>query len=72
MRLVNLPFAVATVAGLALWLYAGYLLVRGPFLGGRPLPLEPTPLLGTFGGFLVGIIVFTWGAVRLAGVGARF
>ncbi|MDS0298727.1 hypothetical protein NDI76_08225 [Halogeometricum sp. S1BR25-6] len=59
-------YAFVTFVGLLLTTGTGYLLVRGPFLGGALL--EPTPLLGALAGFVVGVVVFGWGATRAADV----
>lgn len=50
--------------GLAVTLGAGYLVVRGPFLGGPTL--EPPALLAMLGAFVIGITVAAWGATRYA------
>jgi hypothetical protein len=50
-------------------LVMAYLIVRGPFLGG-PL-LSGGQLFAALGGFLVGIIAFTWGGARAVDVGSR-
>ena len=55
--------------GLAVTLFGGWMLVRGPFLGGPTL--EATPMLAALTAFMVGIVLFCRGLVRLAGVGAR-
>jgi hypothetical protein len=68
-RVTSLFFGLVTAVGVAVTLGAGYLVVRGPFLGGAAL--EPMPLLGTLGVFVVGIVVLTWGLTKFAGVGAR-
>jgi hypothetical protein len=47
----------AVVTGLT-----GFLVVRGPFLGG--VALDPQPLLVATGAFIVGIIVLTLGATK--------
>ena len=48
----------ATVTGAT-----GFLVVRGPFLGGAAL--DPQPLLVATGAFVVGIIVLTLGGTKL-------
>jgi hypothetical protein len=68
-KITSLFFGLVTVIGLSVTLGSGYLIVRGPFLGGASL--DPVPLLGTLGVFVVGIIVLTWGMTKFAGVGAR-
>jgi len=50
--------------GLAVTLGAGYLVVRGPFLGGPTL--APRALLATLGAFVVGVTVAAWGLTRYA------
>lgn len=59
----------AAILGLLATSAGGWLLVRAPFFGG------PTPgtnlMLAALGAFMVGIVLFGWGAVRWAGVGAR-
>jgi hypothetical protein len=62
-------YGLVTLVGLTVTLGTGFLLVRGPFLGGALL--EPIPLLAALGGFVVGIVVLTWGATRALGVGSR-
>lgn len=55
--------------GLAVTLFGGWMLFRGPFLGGPTL--EAMPMLAALTAFLVGIVIFFRGLVRFAGVGAR-
>jgi hypothetical protein len=55
--------------GLVVTLVTGYLIVRGPFLGGPRL--APVPLLVATGGFLLGILVLAFGGAKVAGVGLR-
>ena len=69
MKLTSLVFGLVTAVGLTVTLGSSYLIVRGPFLGGAAL--NPVPLLGTLGVFVVGIVVSTWGLAKLTGVGAR-
>lgn len=57
-----LPFLAVAVVGLSVCLVASYLLVRGPFLGGPRL--APLPVLYATGGFLLGLLLGTWGAVK--------
>ena len=70
MGVVTALFLAVALAGATTTLAAGYLVVRGPFLGGPAL--EPVALFAALGGFLVGIVVTTWAAVRAASVGSRF
>ena len=67
---VTALFLAVALAGATTALATGYLVVRGPFLDGPAL--EPMPLFAALGGFLVGIVVTTWAAVRAADVGSRF
>ncbi|ELZ26059.1 hypothetical protein C474_20201 [Halogeometricum pallidum JCM 14848] len=60
-------YGFVTLVGLAVTAGTGYLLVRGPFLGGALL--EPVPLMVALGGFVVGVVVLAWGATRAARVG---
>ena len=60
-------YGVVTLVGLLVATGTGYLLVRGPFLGGALL--EPVSLMGALAGFVVGVVVLAWGATRAAGVG---
>jgi len=63
----SLPARIAGVVGtvgLVVTLGAGYLVVRGPFLGGPTL--APRPLLATLAVFIVGVAVFAWGATQYA------
>ncbi|WP_137284269.1 hypothetical protein [Halorussus salinisoli] len=55
--------------GLAVTLFGGWMLVRGPFLGGPSL--DSTSMLAALTAFLVGIVIFFRGLVRWADVGAR-
>lgn len=57
-----------TTVGLAATVATGYLLVRGPFLGQKLL--DPIPMLAALCGFVVGIVVLTWGATRAVDVGS--
>jgi hypothetical protein len=68
-KITSAFFGLVTVVGVTITVGSGYLIVRGPFLGG--VSLEPVPLLATLGVFVVGIIVLTWGMTKFAGVGAR-
>lgn len=61
-------YGVVTTVGLAATVTTGYLLVRGPFLGQKLL--DPIPMLAALCGFVVGIVVLTWGATRAVGVGS--
>jgi hypothetical protein len=64
---VRVVFGTVGVVGLAATLVAGYLIVRGPFLGGPVLP--PRTLMVTLGGFLAGILLTLWGGSKAIGVG---
>ncbi|WP_251343148.1 hypothetical protein [Haloplanus halophilus] len=61
---VRLVAGTVGVVGLAVVLGSGYLVVRGPFLGGPTL--APRALLATLGAFVVGVTVAAWGATRYA------
>lgn len=69
MVLTKLPFVTLAGVGLGLALGAGYLIMRGPFLGGALL--EPVPLMTAVAGFFVGVFTFTYAAAKLVGVGVR-
>ena len=58
----TLVWVLATLVGLAVALGAGYLIVRGPFLGG-PL-LAPPELMVAVGGFLFGVLLWGMGAIK--------
>jgi hypothetical protein len=60
---------VVTLGGLAVFLVTGYLILRGPFFDGPALP--PVQLFVALGGFLAGIIAFSWGGARTFDVGTR-
>ncbi|MUV58400.1 hypothetical protein [Halogeometricum sp. CBA1124] len=62
-------YGIVSLVGLVVTVGTGFLLVRGPFLGGALL--EPIPLMLALCGFIVGIVVLAWGATRAAGVGSR-
>lgn len=64
MRPVLVLWSVAAAAGLAVGLGAGYLIVRGPFLG--EALLAPVPLMVATGAFVGGIIGFALGATKAA------
>ncbi|MFB6167423.1 MAG: hypothetical protein ABEJ43_01095 [Haloferacaceae archaeon] len=52
-----------TLLGAVVTGVTGFLVVRGPFLGGQAL--DPQPLLAAAGAFVVGIIVLTLGGSKL-------
>jgi hypothetical protein len=62
--IVRLVAGATGVVGVAVALGAGYLIVRGPFLGGPTL--GPRPLLATLGAFIVGVAVMAWGVTQYA------
>jgi hypothetical protein len=66
---VGLFFLTIASVGLAVTLGSGYLIVRGPFLGGPAL--DPVPLFGSFGAFVLGIVLFSWGSTKALGIGSR-
>jgi hypothetical protein len=66
---LTLIFALVAAIGTAITAGAAYLVVRGPFFGGPTL--DPMLLLGALGGFIVGIVLLSWGGAKAAGVGAR-
>ncbi len=53
-----------TLLGAAVTGATGFLVIRGPFLGGEVL--DPQPLLVATGAFVVGIIVLALGGTKLA------
>jgi hypothetical protein len=53
-----------TLLGAAVTGATGFLVIRGPFLGGTAL--DPQPLLVATGAFVVGIIGLTRGGTKLA------
>jgi hypothetical protein len=59
------PRLLWAVAGLAVGLGAGYLVVRGPFLDGPTL--DPVPLMVATGAFVAGVIGATLGATKAVG-----
>jgi hypothetical protein len=59
-----LLWTTLTLVGAVVTGATGFLVIRGPFLGGQPL--DPQPLLVAAGGFVVGIIVLTLGGTKLA------
>lgn len=64
-RTVRLLFwAGLTCLGTVVTVWTGFLVIRGPFLGGTPL--DPQPLLVATGAFVVGIIVLTLGGTKFA------
>lgn len=70
MRIVSMMWSVVCAVGLVLTLWTGYLVVRGPFLGGEAA--EPVTLMLLLGGFVVGIVVFALGGTKLARATAGF
>jgi hypothetical protein len=62
--LAKLVAGVVGAVGLVVSLGAGYLVVRGPFLGGPTLASRP--LLATLTVFIVGVAVFAWGITQYA------
>lgn len=69
MRVASIPIVVLTTFSLGLALASGYVIVRGPFLGGQAL--EPIALMIALAAFMSALITVTWGSVRLLDVGAR-
>lgn len=59
-----LLWSLVAAVGLAVAAATGYLVVRGPFLGG-PL-LEPVPLMVATGGFVAGVIALALGGTKAA------
>lgn len=66
MRIAAIPWMILTAIGLGVTTTTGYLVIRGPFLGGATLP--PQPLIFVLGAFLVGIVVLALGGSKLARV----
>ena len=66
---VALAFLAVTLVGLGVSLATGFLIVRGPFLGGPTLP--PVELFAALGGFVAGIVTFSWGGAKSVGAGLR-
>ncbi|MFB6129501.1 MAG: hypothetical protein ABEJ28_01615 [Salinigranum sp.] len=66
----SLFFLTVTSIGLVVTVFTAYLVMRGPFFGGSTL--KPVPLLGALFGFMIGIILLSWGSAKAYGVGARF
>jgi len=62
--LAKLVAGVVGAVGLVVTLGSGYLVVRGPFLGGPTL--APRPLLATLAVFIVGVAIFAWGSTQYA------
>lgn len=69
MWFTKIPFALVAGIGLGVLLGTGYLIIRGPFLGGAPL--SNTNLMLALGGFFLGLFGFSWGLARLVDVGTR-
>ncbi|MFB6106512.1 MAG: hypothetical protein ABEJ70_06030 [Halobacteriaceae archaeon] len=69
MRPTTAFFGTVTAVGAASLLATGYLIVRGPFLGGPVL--APTQVLVALGVLFVALFVTVWAGSRLAGVGSR-
>lgn len=67
--MLKLLSGLVALFGLAVMLLGGWMLVRGPFLGGPAL--EPMPMFAALTACIVGLVVFFRGAVRWAGIGAR-
>jgi hypothetical protein len=64
---VALVFLLVSLVGLGVSLATGFLIVRGPFLGGATLP--PVDLFVALGGFVAGIVTFSWGGAKSLGAG---
>jgi hypothetical protein len=64
MRLALAFWGLVTLVALTATLGAGYLVVRGPFLGG-PL-LAPTRLLVATGAFVLGLVALALGGSKIA------
>ncbi|SEO78305.1 hypothetical protein SAMN04487948_105113 [Halogranum amylolyticum] len=70
MNIVAIPWLSLTALGLLLTSATGYLIVRGPFLGGPTLGARL--LLVALGGFVVGLVVLALGGSKLARVYTGF
>lgn len=70
MKIAAIPWLVLTGIGLLATSTTGYLVVRGPFLGGPTL--APRLLLVSLGAFVVGLVVLTLGGSKLARVYTGF
>jgi hypothetical protein len=66
---VALVFLAVSLLGLGVSLGTGFLIVRGPFLGGPTL--QPVALFVALGGFVVGIVAFSWGGSKSVGAGLQ-
>lgn len=62
-------FGLLTLFGLVVTVVSGYLVIRGPFLGGALLP--PEWLFVALLAFIVGIVTLAWGAAKAFDVGSR-
>lgn len=66
MRIAAIPWLILTAIGLGVTTTTGYLVVRGPFLGGAML--APRFLIVAAGAFIVGLVVLALGGSKLARV----
>ncbi|MFC6988953.1 hypothetical protein ACFQJD_09955 [Haloplanus sp. GCM10025708] len=60
--LAEVVLSSVTLVGLVVTVASGYLIVRGPFLGGATL--EPMALLAALGVFVVGVVVTAWSGTK--------
>jgi hypothetical protein len=70
MKIAAIPWLILTVLGLVATSTTGYLVVRGPFLGGPTL--APRLLLVALGAFIVGLVVLALGGSKLTQVYTGF
>lgn len=66
MKIAAFPWLILTTFGVLTTSLTGYLIVRGPFLGGPTL--APRLLLVAVGAFIVGLVVLALGGSKLAQV----
>lgn len=64
MWILAFPWLLLTLAGAGAMGYAGFLIVRGPFLGGPVL--GGAELLVALGVFIVGLVAMTYGGTKTA------
>jgi len=69
MWLLKVPRAMVTVGGIALALYATFMLLNAPVFDADPLNSKMQLAMGV--AFIVGTVAASWGMLKFADIGTR-